>query len=130
VIDEKPQFANIELFPLAEETAIVDFAKFKSRITINPCDYVVILTRGHKNDYDVLVQALQTDACYIGLVGSRTKLAVTKERLLNAGFGEDDFNRVYAPIGTAIRAETPEEIAISIASEMIKVRAEFKNSNL
>jgi xanthine dehydrogenase accessory factor len=128
VIDDKPQFSNAEIFPLTEETIVVDFADFSTSIRINLCDYVVILTRGHKNDYDVLVQALRTDACYIGLVGSRTKLTITKERLIKDGFSEDDYNRVYAPIVTAIKAVTPEEIAISIAGEMIKVRAELKNA--
>lgn len=129
VVDDKPEFANAELFPMAEKTVVADFGEYSSRITINPCDYVIILTRGHKNDYDVLVQALRTDACYIGLVGSRTKISNTKERLIKDGFSEEDFNRVYAPIGTAIKAETPEEIAISIAGEMIKVRSELKNAN-
>jgi xanthine dehydrogenase accessory factor len=127
VIDDKPEFANADLFPKAKETVVADFTDFGALVRINPSDYVVILTRGHKNDYDVLSQALATDACYIGLVGSRTKIAKTRERLVSDGFPEDAFDRVYAPIGTAIKAETPEEIAISIAGEMIKVRAELRN---
>jgi xanthine dehydrogenase accessory factor len=127
VIDDKPEFANADLFPNANETLVADFTAFGSIVGINPSDYVVILTRGHKNDYDVLSQALKTDACYIGLIGSRTKIGKTRERLVSDGFQEDAFDRVYAPIGTAIKAETPEEIAISIAGEMIKVRAELRN---
>lgn len=88
----------------------------------------MLVTRGHKNDYNVLVQALRSNACYIGLVGGRAKLAKTKERLIDDGFTEEDFNRVFAPIGIAIKAGTPEEIAISIAAEIIKVRAELKNA--
>ncbi|QGU95360.1 XdhC/CoxI family protein [Clostridium bovifaecis] len=126
VIDDKPEFTDKNLFPLAENTILADFTGFRDRIKINSCDYVVILTRGHNNDYNVLTQALQTDACYIGLVGSRTKLGKTKERLLLDGFSEEDFKRVYAPIGIAIKAETPEEIAVSIAGELIMVRAEIK----
>ena len=126
VIDDRPEFANKKLFPLAEKTVVVGFEDLSNCIKINPCDYVVILTRGHKNDYDTLVQILQTDACYIGLVGSRTKLGITRERLFTDGFTEGDFNRIYAPIGLAIKAVTPQEIAISIAGEMIKVRAELK----
>jgi xanthine dehydrogenase accessory factor len=129
VIDDKVEFANPELFPLAVKTVVADFAEFSNQIKINPCDYVVILTRGHQHDYDVLAQALRTEACYIGMIGSRTKLGKTKERLFKDGFSEDDFNRVYAPIGTAIKAVTPEEIAISIAGEMIRVRAELKNAD-
>jgi len=126
VIDDRPEFANEKLFPLAEKTVVVSFADLSKSVKINPWDYVVILTRGHKNDYDTLVQILHTDACYIGLVGSRTKLGITRERLFTDGFTQDDFNRIYAPIGLAIKAVTPQEIAISIAAEMIKVRAELK----
>lgn len=129
VIDDLPEFANEALFPMAQKTLVADFEHFGSTVEINPSDYVVILTRGHKNDYDVLAQALKTDACYIGLVGSRTKIGKTKERLAEDGFPERAFDRVYAPIGTAIKAETPEEIAISIAGEMIKVRAELRSAN-
>ncbi len=126
VIDDMPEFANEALFPVAQKTVVADFGHFGSRVEINPTDYVVILTRGHKNDYDVLAQALKTDACYIGLVGSRSKIGKTRERLREDGFPEEAFDRVYAPIGTAIKAETPEEIAISIAGEMIRVRAELR----
>lgn len=73
----------------------------------------------------MLVQALKTEACYIGLIGSRRKLGTTREKLLAAGFTDDDFNRVHAPIGLTIKAVTPEEIAISIAGELILVRAEL-----
>ena len=129
VIDDMPEFANEALFPLAQKTVVADFSHFGSTVEISPSDYVVILTRGHKNDYDVLVQALKTDACYIGLVGSRTKIGKTRERLAEDGFPERAFGRVYAPIGTEIKAETPEEIAISIAGEMIRVRAELRSAN-
>lgn len=128
VIDDKLEFANAELFPLADTTVVADFAAYSNKITAKPCDYVAILTRGHKNDYEALVQALRTEACYIGLIGSRTKLGKTKQRLLEDGFSEEDFNRVHAPIGIAIKAETPQEIAISIAGEMIRVRAELNNA--
>jgi xanthine dehydrogenase accessory factor len=128
VIDDKPEFANKELFPKADKTVVADFSNFGGAVEISPADYVVILTRGHKNDYDALAQALRTDACYIGLVGSRTKIGKTRERLKGDGFPDDAFERVHAPIGTEIKAETPEEIAISIAGEMIKVRAELRDA--
>lgn len=127
VVDDKCEFANSTLFPKAEKIVIDNFNNWEKAL-VAASDYVVILTRGHINDYGVLVQALKTEACYIGLVGSRTKLAKTRERLLSEGFSETDFKRIYAPIGTDIKAETPEEIAVSIAGEMIKVRAELKNN--
>ena len=125
VIDDKPEFSNKTRFPLAEETILAPFTDYSKAVQITPSDYIIIMTRGHANDYDVLVQALRTDACYIGMIGSRSKLKTTREKLLADGFSDDDFNRVHAPIGLAIKAVTPEEIAISIASELILVRAEL-----
>ena len=125
VLDDKAEFADKARFPLAEETIQASFSDFSQAVQITPADYIIIMTRGHANDYDVLVQALKTEACYIGLIGSRRKLDTTREKLLAAGFTDDDFNRVHAPIGLTIKAVTPEEIAISIAGELILVRAEL-----
>lgn len=126
VVDDKADFSDPARFPLAEETIQAPFTDFGDKVQITENDYVVIMTRGHANDYNVLAQALRTDACYIGLIGSRKKLAGTKEKLHNDGFPDDAFDRVHAPIGMTIKAVTPEEIAISIAGEMILVRAELK----
>lgn len=123
VIDDRAEFANVRLFPDAEKTIVTDFAELEEQIKIKANDYVVIMTRGHKNDYDVLSQTMKTDACYIGLVGSRTKLGKTRAQLLEDGFSQEDFERIYAPIGTKIKAVTPAELAISIAGELIMVRA-------
>ncbi|MGI5892388.1 MAG: XdhC family protein [Bacillota bacterium] len=129
VIDDRQEFANTRLFPLAEEVHLGDFYNIGASVNINSKDYIVIVTRGHKNDYDVLKQALRTDACYIGMVGSRTKIASTFKRLIEEeGFKEADLKRINTPIGLPIKAETPAEIAISIAGEMIEVRA-MKNSH-
>ena len=87
---------------------------------------MVIVTRGHNADYEVLRQALSTQAAYIGMIGSRAKVAATKERLTECGYAWDDLARVYAPIGLPIGAETPEEIAVSIAAEMIKRRSQLR----
>lgn len=127
VIDDKPEFAEKVRFPLAEHTCLLDFQDFSQRLSIGHSDYIVIMTRGHANDFEVLVQALRTDARYIGMIGSRKKLDTTKEKLLAEGFTEADFHRVHAPIGLAIQAVTPEEIAISIAAELILVRSEKVN---
>lgn len=127
VIDDKPEFAEKARFPLAEYTCLLNFQDFSQKLNISHSDYIVIMTRGHTNDFEVLVQALRTDARYIGMIGSRKKLDTTKEKLLAAGFSEADFHRVHAPIGLAIQAITPEEIAISIAAELILVRSENGN---
>ncbi|HKJ64369.1 MAG TPA: XdhC family protein, partial [Desulfopila sp.] len=88
-------------------------------------DYVVIVTRGHLHDRTVLAQALRTDAGYIGMIGSRRKRAAIYTTLKNDGFTDTDLARVHNPIGLPIGADTPEEIAVSIAAELIQVRADM-----
>ena len=86
---------------------------------------MVIMTRGHQADFDVLAQVLKQPLAYIGCIGSRKKIAVTKERLTALGYPENIYDRVHSPIGLSIGAETPAEIAVSIAGEMIQCRAEL-----
>ena len=93
------------------------------RIGVDEASYVVIVTRGHTHDMDVLVQALRTPARYIGLMASRSKRARMVEALRDAGMGEDQLARVHSPVGLDIGAETPAELAVSIVAEMIQVRA-------
>jgi xanthine dehydrogenase accessory factor len=90
---------------------------------LGPDDYVVIVTRGHLHDRDVLAQALRTDAGYIGMIGSRSKRDAVYRSLLESGYTQADLDRVFCPIGLGIGADTPEEIAVSIVGEMIRVRA-------
>ncbi len=84
---------------------------------------MVIMTRGHQADYEVLCQVLRSGARYLGCIGSRRKLALCRDRLLAEGFTRAEYARLHAPIGLAIGAETPEEIAVSVAAELIGVRA-------
>ena len=86
-------------------------------------DYVIIVTRGHLHDRDVLAQALRTDAGYIGMIGSRGKRQAVYASLREAGYTDDDLARVHCPIGMAIGADTPAEIGVSIVAELIQVRA-------
>ena len=81
------------------------------------------MTRGHQADCEVLAQTLRSGAKYLGCIGSRKKLALCRERLLAAGFTAEEYARLHAPIGLAIGAETPAEIAVSVAAELIAVRA-------
>jgi xanthine dehydrogenase accessory factor len=122
VYEDRAEFADSARFPGASGTVLCRMDDFLNEYPIVPEDFVVIVTRGHQLDYQVLKQALSTQATYIGMIGSRAKVAATKDRLINDGFAWDDVARVYAPIGLAIGAETPEEIAVSIAAEMIKRR--------
>ena len=128
VYDDRPEFAVPARFPQAEVVLCGDFLSLGEQVRVTPDDYVVIMTRGHQADYEVLAQTLRSGARYLGCIGSRKKLALCKERLLAAGFTEEEYARVHAPIGLAIGAETPEEIAVSVTAEMIAVRAGYHAS--
>lgn len=124
VVDDRSDFANRGRFPTADR--IVVPPKFDEVLATLPVDgdsYIVIVTRGHSHDTSVLAQALRTEARYIGMIGSKKKVADTFEALRGQGFSADDLARVHAPIGLPIGAETPEEIAVSIAAELIRVRS-------
>lgn len=123
VYDDREEFTDPKLFPMAEKTIYGDFERIVEHLTVTPDDYVVIMTRGHQADYEVLTQVLRSGAKYIGCIGSKKKLAICRDRLLEAGFTAEEYARVHAPIGLAIGAETPEEIAVSVTAEMIAVRA-------
>ena len=123
VYDDRPEFANSRLFPDAVNTIVGDFTSVFDKVTIREQDYVVIMTRGHQCDYDVQKQVLKTPAHYIGVMGSRQKLMTLAGKLQAEGFTDQDIERFYSPIGLAILAETPAEIAISVAGELIMVRA-------
>lgn len=123
VVDDREEFANKERFELADEVKVIPFFhNLSNQMTINHNSYIVIVTRGHSYDKEVLAQMLKTDAKYIGMIGSRSKRDHTYTELLKEGFTSKDIERVYCPIGIAIYAQTPEEIAISITAELIKVR--------
>ncbi|HTG01963.1 MAG TPA: XdhC family protein [Nitrospirota bacterium] len=123
VLDDRAEFASRARF--AEPTEIMLLSSFSPlpALDIDGGSYIVIVTRGHLHDKAVLEQALRTNAAYIGMIGSRRKRDKIYEALLAGGFAQSDLQRVYSPIGTEIGAETPEEIAVSIVGELIKVRA-------
>ena len=122
VMDDREEFANTERYPEARSVRVLE--SFDQCLSdLGPDDYVVIVTRGHLHDRDVLAQALRTTAGYIGMIGSRSKRDAVYRSLLEAGATQADLDRVFCPIGLAIGADTPEEIAVSIVAEMIRVRA-------
>ena len=123
VYDDRPEFADPALFPAAEALLCGPFSDFSRQVPVSGDDYVVIMTRGHQADYEVLTQVLRSPARYLGCIGSRRKLALCRERLEAAGFTAKEYGRLHAPIGLDIGAETPEEIAVSVAAELIAVRA-------
>ena len=123
VYDDRPEFADMTLFPQAEAALCGSFEELSRQVAVTADDYVVIMTRGHQADYEVLAQLLRSGARYLGCIGSKRKLALCRDRLLEAGFTAGEYARVHAPIGLAIGAETPEEIAVSVTAELIAVRA-------
>jgi xanthine dehydrogenase accessory factor len=124
VMDDRREFANSARYPKAREVRVLDsFAACLQDLGAD--DYVVIVTRGHLHDREVLAQALRTKAGYIGMIGSRRKRAAVYESLRGDGWTDTDLARVHCPIGLAIDADTPEEIALSIVAEMVQVRAKM-----
>lgn len=124
VIDDRQEYANAERFPEAEEILVQDFVEALSSLSFTGSEFVVIVTRGHSHDAEVLRAVLSRDARYIGMIGSKRKVKMIFDMLRQSGFAEESISRVYAPIGLSIHAETPQEIAISIVSQLIQVRAE------
>lgn len=121
VLDDRPEFANGERFPGAREVKVISsFDQCLGRLEAN--DYVVIVTRGHLHDQEVLAQALRTEAGYIGMIGSRRKRDAIYAALRQQGFTERDLSRVHSPIGLPIGGESPEEIALSIMAEIQQFR--------
>jgi len=113
--------AKRESFPEALEV-VTDFVETGfSKVNVDPSTYVVILTR-HKDDVPALKASLKTNAAYIGMIASRRRVALVFSQLLKEGFAEEQVARVYSPVGLDIGAETPEEIAVSILAEIIKIR--------
>lgn len=122
VIDDRAEFANSERFPEADEIFAEDFSAALSRLRINGSSYIAIVTRGHQFDEKVLEWAVKTEARYIGMIGSKKKNRVIFTHLQSKGICKDVLERVHAPIGLEIGAETPEEIALSIVAELITIK--------
>jgi xanthine dehydrogenase accessory factor len=124
VVDDRPEFANRERFPEADEVIVQDFPAAFQQLAANRTSYIAIVTRGHLQDETVLEWAVRTDAAYIGMIGSRKKNQAVFSNLRERGVPEKKLKEVHAPIGLNINAKTPEEIAMSIMAEIIKARRE------
>ncbi len=121
VIDDRETFANAQRFPMAREI-YTSYQEAFERLQPNASSYLVIVTRGHKDDMRVLAWAVGTPARYIGMIGSKRKVLSVYKALEKEGVPAEKFERVHAPVGLEIGALTPEEIAISITAELIGVR--------
>jgi xanthine dehydrogenase accessory factor len=129
VLDDRADYANSERFPEPIEVRVIESFNKLPSLGIDKDSYLVILTRGHLYDKIVLEQVLRSNARYIGMIGSRSKRDQVFNKMLSQGYRKEELDCVYAPIGTSIGAETPEELAVSIVGELIKVRAEGENTN-
>ena len=123
VFDNRPHAAVPERFPGAARVILGDYDHIGEQVTLTADDYAVIMTPGHQSDREVLAQVLRTPATYVGCIGSRHKVAKTREILLSQGIPEADIDRIHSPIGLPIGGETPEEVALSVAAELVAHRS-------
>jgi xanthine dehydrogenase accessory factor len=122
VIDDRPEYANAERFPEAERTIAVDFLDALQRVEIKASTYIVIVTRGHRSDEEILSRVIGSAARYIGMIGSQRKVLTTYEHMVDHGVSVESLKRIHAPIGLEIGAATAEEIGISVVAQLIAVR--------
>ena len=122
VIDDRETYANRERFPEAHQVIAADFDLAVAQLAPSESSYIVIVTRGHRDDMRILRWAVQTTARYVGMVGSKRKTITIFKELQQEGLPAHLFDRVHAPIGLDIGALTPEEIAVSITAELIAKR--------
>jgi xanthine dehydrogenase accessory factor len=122
IVDDRENYANRERFPEAQQVLAEDFDAAMAQLAPSESSYIVIATRGHRDDMRVLRWAVQTPARYVGMIGSKRKTATIFKELQAEGVGATLFERVHAPVGLDIGALTPEEIAIAIMAELIAKR--------
>ena len=121
-LDDRPEFANEEVVRGAEKVLLVDFEHIGESVAIGPEDYICIMTRGHALDAEAVTVTDKKPGAYYGMIGSRSKIATVRKMLLERGVSEEHLDRIYQPIGLPIKAETPNEIAVSAMAEIIAVK--------
>lgn len=122
VIDNREQYANRERFPEAEDVFAEEYEDLFPKLTIRDTNYIIIVTRGHRDDMRVLRWAIETPARYIAMIGSKRKVIGVMKELEKEGVSRSAWDRLYAPMGFELGAITPEEIAVSVVAEMIAAR--------
>ncbi len=130
ITDDRSEFANNERFPEAKETIAMEPAQALDQIHITKNSFIVVATRGHKYDSDALAAAAKTSASYVGLLGSKRKIILIYEALVRMGLPKDRIKDLRAPIGLDINARTPDEIAISIMSEILMFQLGGSGANM
>ena len=130
VIDDRPEFANKERIPEADHIIVGDIGKAIAKMPKIEDTYLVIVTRGHSHDADVLRACIRSDVAYIGMIGSERKVALMRDKFIDRGWATaDQFDRVFAPIGIEIHSKTVQEIAVSIAAQLVQVRNRMEIHN-
>jgi xanthine dehydrogenase accessory factor len=128
VIDDRPEFANKDILPEADHIIVQDIGEAIDTMPKTADTYFVIVTRGHSHDADALKACIKSNVAYIGMIGSGRKIALMREKFIGMGWATaDQFDSVYAPIGIDIQSKTVQEIAVSIAAELVKVRNHVQN---
>ncbi|TAK29475.1 MAG: hypothetical protein EPO21_21495 [Chloroflexota bacterium] len=122
VVDDREDFANRDRFPDADRVISADIGETVRSFAITPATYVVIVTRGHRYDEDALAGVLGSPAAYVGMIGSRRRVKAVLQHMMEDGASAETIDRIHAPIGLDIGAETPEEIAVSILAEIIQTK--------
>ena len=123
VLDDREEFADPAVFPTAHKVLQVDYTKLEGIVKPNCKDYAVVMTRGHVHDANCERFLLKTRVHYIGIMGSKNKARLAREALLAEGYSEAELARITTPIGIDIGSETPAEIAVSIAAQLIQIRS-------
>lgn len=126
VMDDREEFLTKERFPEADARILGGFHELGEKIPVYENAYYVVVTRGHQGDALCARQILRRPYTYFGMIGSRTKVKLTREMLLSEGFEEKQLDSIHAPIGLPIGGETPEEIAVSIMAEIVQIKNRFK----
>jgi len=127
VVDDREAFANAQRFPMAQEI-YTSYDESMEKLRPNASTYLVIVTRGHKEDMRMLAWAVRTQARYVGMIGSNRKVLSVYKALEKEGYRREEFERVFAPMGLEIGALSPEEIAVSIVAELVAVRRNATNA--
>ena len=122
IVDDREQFANRERFPEAEAIHAAPYEEVFPQLTVGPSSYLIIVTRGHRDDMRVLRWAVTTGARYVAMIGSRRKTISVVKELEKEGLPRAAFEKIFAPMGLEIGAITPEEIAVAVVAEMVAVR--------
>lgn len=123
VVDDRPEFANEDRFPMAEQVICLPFEEALAALPREEGDYWAVLTRGHAYDGLCVDHILRGPYAYVGMIGSRAKVAATRERLLAQGIPREKVDTLHAPIGLPLGGQTPAEVAVSIAAQLVQVRA-------